>query len=103
MLTVSPSAQEQVKAYFSDKDIKPIRIFVSNGCGGAQLTMALDDITVNDQVFTHGGIDYIMETSLLEQAQPVKVDFNGMGFSISSKLELGGGCGSCGSTGSCCS
>ena len=105
MITVSPSAHEQVKAYFDDngKDIQPVRIFVSDGCGGPKLAMALDTAKPDDQVISHGGIEYIMEAALLEQARPVEIDYSTMGFSIYSNLELGSGCDSCGSSGSCCS
>jgi hypothetical protein len=44
-----------------------------------------------------------MDRSLLDQARPVEVDYADMGFRISSNLELGGGCSSCGTAGSCCS
>ena len=104
MITITPLAQEQVKSYFADKTIQPVRIFISNGgCGGPQLAMALDEVKPEDTVVTVDGVEYIMEKSLLEQANPVKVDFNGVGFSIDSSLDLGGGCSSCGSGGSCCS
>lgn len=103
MIKVSESAQEQVKAYFDRKAVQPVRIFVSSGgCGGPSLAMALDEVKDNDAVFTYGDIDYIMEKTLLSQAQPVTVDYSGMGFRLDSSLELGGGCGSCSSTGSCC-
>lgn len=102
MINVSKSAQEMVKAYFEDKTLKAIRIFLSNGCGGPQLAMALDDINPGDAVFNHDGVDYIMESVLLDQANPVDVDYVETGFKINSQLELGGGCSSCGSEGSCC-
>ena len=31
MLEVTPSATEQIAAYFKDKEIKPIRIFLNQG------------------------------------------------------------------------
>lgn len=102
MIHVSKPAQEMVKAYFEDKKIQAVRIFVSSGCGGPQLAMALDDIKPDDAVFNHDGVDYIMESALLEQARPVEVDYVRTGFKIKSQLELGGGCSSCGSEGSCC-
>lgn len=101
MIQVSEQAQEQVKAYFDGKAVQPVRIFLNNGgCGGPSLAMALDQITDDDAVFTHGGIDYIMEKTLLEKASPVAVEYSGMGFRLDSSLELGsGGCSSCGSGG----
>lgn len=31
MLEVTPAATEQVAAYFNDKEVKPIRIFMNEG------------------------------------------------------------------------
>ncbi len=35
MIKVTKTAQEQVKSYFNDKELQPVRIFVSSGCGGS--------------------------------------------------------------------
>ena len=43
MITVTESAQTEIKKFFADKDLKPIRIFLNHGCGGAQLAMAMDE------------------------------------------------------------
>jgi Fe-S cluster assembly iron-binding protein IscA len=103
MITVSKTAQEQVKAYFEGKEVQPVRIFLNNGgCGGPSLAMALDEKQAEDVVFTQGDVAYIMEKTLFEKAKPVRVDYAGMGFNLSSSLELSSGCGSCGSKGSCC-
>lgn len=53
-----------------------------------------------DQVFDFNGFQFIANKDLLKEAQPVKVDFKGVGFQITSSLKMGGGCGSC-STGTC--
>lgn len=103
MIDVTQAAQQQVNDYFKDKEIQPIRIFLNQGCGGPQLAMAMDQKKDTDTGFEHGGVEYIMETELLAQASPVTVDFIGMGFSLTSSLELSSGCGSCGTKGSCCS
>jgi iron-sulfur cluster assembly protein len=103
MISVSETAQEQVKAYFKGRKVQPVRIFLNNGgCGGPSLAMALDEKKEDDAVFTHGGVAYIMEKTLFEKAKPVTVDYSGMGFKLSSNLELSSGCSSCGSAGSCC-
>ena len=102
MIQVSESAIEAVTEYFTTMDIKPIRIFLTQGCGGQQLAMALDEIKDTDAVHSAGNFQFIMDRSLLDQAQPVQIDYASMGFKISSNLELGGGCQSCGSAGSCC-
>ncbi len=103
MISVTRKAREQVKNYFNDKKVQPIRIFIAKGCGGSRLAMALDELKETDSVFTYDGVDYIMETSLLDRARPVEVDFLNTGFKLNSKLELGeGSCSSCGHGSSCC-
>ncbi|SLM31363.1 HesB-like domain protein [Desulfamplus magnetovallimortis] len=103
MITVTESAREQIKAYFEGKEIKPIRIFLNNGCGGPQLAMALDDKSGNDSVHEVEGIEYLMDSKLLDEAKPVEIDYSGMGFHLKSSLQLSSGCSSCGTKGSCCS
>ncbi len=60
--------------------------------------MALDEQRENDQVFDEAGITYVIDKNLFEQVKPIKVDFVnsplGSGFSISSSMSFGGGCGS---------
>jgi Fe-S cluster assembly iron-binding protein IscA len=103
MINVTDAAQEQVNEYFKGREIQPIRIFLNQGCGGPQLAMALDRKTDTDQAYEFGGVEYIMESALLAEASPVRVDYTGMGFSLTSSLKLSSGCGSCGTKGSCCS
>jgi Fe-S cluster assembly iron-binding protein IscA len=102
MINVTESAIEAVTEYFATMDVKPIRIFLTQGCGGQQLAMALDEKKDTDAVHSAGVFQFIMDRSLLDQAQPVLVDYANLGFRVSSSLELGGGCQSCGSAGSCC-
>lgn len=103
MFSVTDPAVQAVADFFKTQDVKPIRIFVAQGCGGQQLSMALDEVKSSDSVHEANGYQFIMDKDLLTQAQPVEVDFAGMGFKISSNLKLEGGCQSCGSAGSCCS
>ncbi|MBF0230214.1 MAG: IscA/HesB family protein [Desulfamplus sp.] len=103
MISVTETAQKEIKAYFADKELKPIRIFLNNGCGGAQLAMALDDKRTSDSVYKIDGVEYLMDTQLLEDAKPVEISFSGMGFKLDSSLQLSSGCSSCGTKGSCCS
>ncbi len=103
MITVTESAQTEIKKFFADKDLKPIRIFLNHGCGGAQLAMAMDEKKENDLSCEVDGVEYLMESQLLEDAKPVEVDFTGTGFQLSSSLQLSSGCSSCGTKGSCCS
>jgi iron-sulfur cluster assembly protein len=63
--------------------------------------MALDEPRETDQVFNVNGFQFVVDKDFLEKAKPLKVDFMGYGFRISSNLQLGaGGCGGCGG-GSC--
>jgi Fe-S cluster assembly iron-binding protein IscA len=103
MINMTESAIEAVTEYFATMDVKPIRIFLSQGCGSRQLAMALDEAKPSDTVAEVGGFHFIMDQALLDQAQPVQIDYADMGFRISSSLQPGGGCQSCGSAGSCCS
>jgi len=61
--------------------------------------MALDEPRENDKVFELGGITYLVETSLIDQASPMTVDFLDegarCGFSISTRLSKPGSCGPC--------
>jgi iron-sulfur cluster assembly protein len=102
MFNVTESAQEQVALYFKDKEVKPIRLFLSNGCGGAQLALAVDDAHGEDQVFEFAGVQYLVDPGLLSQAQPIEIDFTSGGFSIQSSIPQSSGCGGCGSSESCC-
>ncbi len=101
MINVTPPAQKQVKMYFEGKEISPIRIFLNSaGCGGPSLAMALDEKKESDAVYTHDGIDYIMDKDLLEKASPIQVNFSGTGFVLESSLKPAPGCTGC--AGSCC-
>jgi len=44
-----------------------------------------------------------VDKELMEQAKPIKIDFMGKGFSITSKMTFEAGCGGCGSTSTGCS
>ncbi|WP_419661195.1 HesB-like protein [Desulfosarcina variabilis str. Montpellier] len=103
MFNVTEPAVQAVAEYFKTMDVRPIRVFLTQGCGGQQLAMALDEVKPSDNIHEENGYQFVMDKELLSQAQPVEIDYANMGFKISSSLELGGGCQSCGSAGSCCS
>jgi iron-sulfur cluster assembly protein len=60
--------------------------------------MALDELREEDEVFDNSGITYVVDKNLLNQIKPIKVDYvnsaMGSGFSITSNMSMGGGCGS---------
>ena len=49
MFTVTESAVQAVAEYFKTMAVRPIRIFLTQGCGGQQLAMALDAVQRADQ------------------------------------------------------
>ena len=102
MFTVTESAKELVLDYFKGNNIKPVRVFVNNGCGGQQLALAVDEEHPGDTVHSFGELKFLVEQSLMEKAQTITIDFGMQGFTIDSKLELTqGGCSGCASGGSC--
>lgn len=103
MLNVTETAQQKVAEHFTDKEVMPIRIFLQEGgCGGPQVSMALDEKKESDSVFKFAGIEYLVDVAFLEEAKPIEIDFIETGFKVTTSLELGG-CSTCGTTGSCCS
>ena len=60
--------------------------------------MALDEPKDDDEIMKNDGITFLVNKELLEKTKPINVDFvesaMGSGFSISSALSFGGGCGS---------
>ena len=68
--------------------------------------MALDEPNSNDKIHEIDGFKYIVNKDLLEKAQTIKVDFLEVGFKLTSNLDFdasASACGSCSTTGSCCS
>jgi iron-sulfur cluster assembly protein len=65
------------------------------------LALVLDEPNDMDEVFEFNGYKFIANKDLLAQAQPVTVDFKGVGFQITSNLEMADGCTSCGTGGTC--
>ncbi len=68
--------------------------------------MALDEPKDTDKVYKVDGFEYLVDKELLEKAQPIKVDFQGMGFKLDCGIDFSagaGGCSGCGTTSNCCS
>ena len=105
MISVSDSALKELDAYFQDKDLVPIRIYLApGGCSGPRLSLALDEKRDGDEELVSGKYTFLIETALLQDAKPIGVDMGAMGFTITSSLQLGGGsCSSGGGNGGCSS
>jgi len=65
--------------------------------------MALDEPKEDDAIYEFDGFKYIIRKSLMNMIQPVKVDFTTMGFRITSNMDRGTGCSTCGSSSAGCS
>ncbi|PLX50690.1 MAG: adhesin [Desulfobulbaceae bacterium] len=115
MLEVSQAALTNVKEYLRQQKIdSPIRVtMISGGCAGSSLSLALDEATDQDHVFSHGGIGFVVDKSLLASCGRIKVDFiekkeggcgcgGSGGFSVTSEKPLSSGaCGCSCDSGSC--
>ena len=66
--------------------------------------MALDEPKDTDDSFEVDGFTYVVNQALLEKATPIKIDFSPMGFKLDCSIDFGASaCGSCSTSGSCCS
>jgi len=65
--------------------------------------MALDEPRDTDEQFEIDGYQFLVNKDFMEKAQPIKVDFLGMGFKLDCSLQFGagGGCAGCGSDSTC--
>ena len=65
--------------------------------------MAQDEPKNTDDIFQVDGFEYIIDKELLGRAQPIKVDFQGMGFKLDCGIDFGAasGCAGCGSSDGC--
>ena len=103
MVEVTESASQQIAEYFKDKKVSPIRIFLNAvGWGGPSLAMALDEPRDTDHVYDIDGFTYIIDKAFAEKAQPIRVDFNEMGFKLDCAINFASECSGCGSSSSCC-
>jgi iron-sulfur cluster assembly protein len=61
--------------------------------------MALDEPNENDEVFENNGFTFLIEKKLLQDAQPITVDYiitpGGEGFIINSGMKKASDCGGC--------
>ena len=100
MLEVTKSATDEIAKYFRGKEVKPIRIFLnSGGWGGPGLALALDEPKDTDDVFKINGFQFVINTDLLKQAEPIKVDFSPFGFRFDCALQFDEGCTACSTCG----
>jgi Fe-S cluster assembly iron-binding protein IscA len=100
MFEVTESARQELKAFFKDKEVQPLRVFLkTNTCGGPRLVVGMDEQRDGDKTFEVDGLTYVIEQSFFEEIQPVTVDFCDNNFSVSAAVSFGEGCSGCDSTG----
>jgi len=102
MFTVTDKASEAITEFLKERDSNSaVRITMAMSCCGPALGMSLGEQNSEDQEFNEKGIKFIIDKKLLEQAQPINVDFIesacGSGFKLTSAFTPAEGCGS-----SCC-
>jgi iron-sulfur cluster assembly protein len=101
MFSVTQKAGEMLEEFFKGrKEARSIRVLLQGGgCSGSSLGLALDESTPNDEVFEHGGISYVVEKGLLQQVQPIVLEYletpQGSGFQLQSNLPKESCCSSC--------
>ena len=98
MIEVTPAATKAMAEYFQDKEKGPVRIFLKmGGCGIRSFGVAVEPIQPSDQLFEIDGYTYIIESRILRQYGPIKVNSDGFSFRISGNgIHPPIGCGTCG-------
>jgi len=109
-LSLTMFAQDKIGELFSqvDDDIQGVRVFASpGGCSGISFGMTFtDSVNDNDGVLAVGGFKVIVDEGTLQYLRGVEIDFVDRGdgnasFVFNNLPSMGGGCGTCGSAGSC--
>jgi len=96
MLEITKSATDKIAEYFTDKELRPIRIFLQDGeCAPSSLALDVDEIKDTDAVFNIDGFQFIVDEDFFIEAQPISIDYTRYGFEFDSSLEFEDGCTAC--------
>jgi iron-sulfur cluster assembly protein len=101
MVEVTPQASEAIKSIMAEKSLEgTLRIFMQQGCGGAQLALGVDEVRPTDDSFEADGLTYVVDKELSAITGKLTLDYINeaaqAGFTISSEKPLPapeGGCG----------
>ncbi|MFH1102465.1 MAG: hypothetical protein V1714_01695 [Pseudomonadota bacterium] len=63
--------------------------------------MALDEPKDADELFDIDGFKYIVDRDFMERAKQIIVDFQEVGFKLTSNLKFDASCGGCGTSDTC--
>jgi len=109
-LSLTTPAQDKIGELFSqiDDTIQGVRVFASpGGCSGISFGMTFSDsVNDDDGVLDTSGFKVIVDEGTLPYLRGVEIDFVDRGdgnanFIFNNLPTMGGGCGTCGSAGSC--
>jgi iron-sulfur cluster insertion protein len=110
-LSLTPPAQDKMGELFSqvDDNVRGVRVFATpGGCSGVSFGMTFtDSINDNDGVLECSGFKVVVDDGTLEYLRGVEIDFvdrgdSGATFVFNNLPQVGGGCGTCGSSGGGC-
>ena len=106
MVEVTPQASEAIKAIMAEKNLDGIlRIFMQQGCGGAQLALGIDELRPTDDSYEADGLTYVVDKELGAITGKLTLDYLNeaaqAGFTISSENPLPAAEGGCGCDCSC--
>lgn len=108
-LTLTQPAQSKMSDLFQqvDDSIQGVRVFATaGGCSGVSFGMTFTDaINEDDAILACDGFKVVVDDGTLEYLRGVEIDFvdDGEGnatFVFNNLPQIGGGCGSCGSSSS---
>ena len=100
MFEITESARQELKTFFKDNEIQPLRIFLkTNTCGGPRLVVGIDEKRDGDRTFEVDGLTYVIEHGFFEEIKPLTVDFSNNNFTVSAAVSFGEGCSGCDTTG----
>ncbi|MBK1693359.1 iron-sulfur cluster assembly accessory protein [Chromatium weissei] len=108
-LTLTSPAQAKMTDLFRDIDdsVQGVRVYAAaGGCSGISFGMTFTDmINDDDGVLSFDGFKVIVDDSTLEYLRGVEIDFidqddGNATFVFNNLPQMGGGCGSCGSSSS---
>jgi len=110
-LSMTPSAQAKMAELFQDVDaaVEGVRVYAAaGGCSGVSFGMTFTDaVNANDGVRDFDGYKLVVDDGTLEHLRGVEIDFVDTGegnstFVFNNLPSMGGGCGTCGSSGGGC-
>jgi iron-sulfur cluster insertion protein len=106
-LTMTETAQSKMSELFEtvDDDIQGVRVYAAaGGCSGVSFGMTFtDQINANDGIRDLDTFKIVVDDSSLEYLRGVEIDFVDRGdgaatFVFNNLPQIGGGCGTCGSS-----